>query len=217
MKKQIIILASVAVIVGGFLLLTRNLSSSSGTLFETETRALERDEIGDEIGDEDRDEIDGITTEEMEQDLSGTVFVDVQGEVENPGVFEVERNVRVGYLIDLAGGLTDSANVRGLNRAARIYDEMVIFVPHVDDVAQGVIELASSTGEFANTDESGLISLSTASAFELQTLPGIGPTLSENIISHREANGAFSTVDELVNVTGIGTGIVENIRELVKP
>ena len=209
MKKQILILASIIVIIIGFFFLTRNSSSNSGTLFEAERSESE-------IGEDDyENEIEVVEVETEEVD--GTAFVDVQGEVVNPGIFEVDHDMRVGHLIDLAGGLTDGANVHGLNQAARIYDEMVIFVPHVDDVVEVIIESDSNSEVMANNDESDLISLSTASALELQSLPGIGPVLSTNIIAYREENGAFSTVDELVNVDGIGVGTLENIREFVKP
>ena len=208
MKKQILILTSIIMVVTGFFLLTGN--SNSGTLFEAETEVLETDWITY------KDEV-RVKPEEKELTLQEKIFVDVQGEVANPGVFEVDRDVRVGYLIDLAGGLTEYANMRGLNQAARIYDEMVIFVPHVDDVSEIAIGIGDSNENIDTTDEPGLISLSTASTLELQSLPGIGPTLSANIIAHREANGTFSTIDELINVAGIGAGIVENIREFVKP
>ena len=214
MKKQILILVGVLILAVGFFLLTRNSSSNSGTLFEHETDLLETDGITDEV----EDSIIAVEEEDGEMtNLQGKVFVDVQGEVVNPGVFEVNSDVRVGYLIELAGGLTDEANVRGLNQAARIYDEMIIFVPHIDDIFEVAEESSSHTESGANSSESNLISLSTASALELQSLPGIGPAISANIIAHREANGPFSTVDELTNISGIGAGIVENIREFVQP
>ena len=213
MKKQILILVSIVIISIGFFLLTRNFNSSSGTLLEAERLVLKTDGIGYE----DEEVVVRALAEEKELDLHGKVFVDVQGEVVNPGVFEVDHDVRVGYLITLAGGLTDYANMRGLNQAARIYDEMVIFIPHVDDINELMIEIGNSYEKINNGNESELVSLSTANALELQSLPGIGPTLSTNIIAHREINGAFSTVDELINVAGIGARIVESIRELVKP
>jgi competence protein ComEA len=211
MKKQILILVSVVVIAIVFFLSTRNSSSNSETLFEVEESVLESDGIVY------KSDVLVIEPEENVPDLNGMVFVDVQGEVVNPGVFEVNDDVRVGHLINLAGGLTDHAFVNGLNQAARIYDEMVIFVPHVNDVSEVMDGITANDERIANTDESGLISLNTASALELQSLPGIGATLSANIIAHREENGVFSTIDELVNVDGIGISTVENIREFVKP
>ena len=212
-KKQALILVGIVIFVSGFFLLTRNSNSNSGTLFESEIEVLEIDEIDYEV----HNPVNGVEAKEFEIAQKGMVFVDVQGEVVSPGVFEVDRTVRVGYLIDLAGGLTDYASLRGLNRAARIYDEMVIFVSHVDDVSAMVSGIDDSNENADGSTPSGLISLSSASALELQTLPGIGPTLSANIIDHRETNGPFSSIDELANVAGIGVLTVENIREYVKP
>ena len=213
MKKQVLILVCVVILVSGFFLFTRNSNSSSGTLFEAETAVFKTDAMDEEAEDP---LIDG-QTKRFELSLQEMVFVDVQGEVINPGVFEVDPTLRVGCLIDLAGGLAADASIRGLNRAARIYDEMVIFIPHVDDVSVGLGVGDHHESDEAQIVESGLISLSTASALQLQSLPGIGPVLSANIIDHRKTNGAFSSIDELVNVAGIGIQTVENIREFVKP
>ena len=213
MRKQILILISIGISIVGLFLLVNHSNPSSGTLFNVDTEELKENEISytDEV------EMVKTSTEEKESNLHEKAFVDVQGEVVNPGVFEVDSNVRVGYLIALAGGVTEYANTRSLNQAARIYDEMVIFVPHVDDIIEVGNEVNSSNGNTGISNGSGLISLSNASSLELQSLPGIGPTLSANIIAHREANGIFLTVDDLIDVAGIGAGIMENIREFVKP
>ncbi|MCL2559606.1 MAG: helix-hairpin-helix domain-containing protein [Turicibacter sp.] len=200
MKKQVFILVGIVMFAIGFFFLSSIPRSNSGTLFEHD-----RFEEGDFSEETEVVALEGSTFVHSE-----TVFIDVQGEVNNPGVFEVSGDVRVGYLIELAGGLTDEANVRGFNQAARVYDEMMIFVPHVDDENEVVNVAVVANG-------SSLISLSAASATELQTLPGIGPVTSANIVAHREANGAFASIDELVNVEGIGARTLENIRELVQP
>ena len=201
------------IVIIGFFLLTKNSGSHTGSLFETELEVIDVDEINN---DENRN-LDKHDAEETTISPQGMVFVDVQGEVVNPGVFEVAHDVRIGYLIDLAGGLTDDANTRGLNQAARIHDEMVIFVPHVDDENTLVTELEENNEQTDQSDPSGLISLNEASALELQSLPGIGPTISANIIAYREENGIFSTIDELIHVAGIGARTLENIYELIKP
>lgn len=214
MKKQILIIASSIVLVFSVFLFTRNTSSSQGNLFEIETEKIEAAGVADETEDDDVK----VETEEREGELHEMIFVDIQGEVMNPGVYEVSRDVRIGYLIDLAGGLTDDAFVRGLNQAARVYDEMMIFVPHVDDVNEEVmVGIDGSNGSSSQNNDSELISLSSATAVELQSLPGIGPSLAGNIIAYREDNGSFSTIDELVNVSGLGAKTLENIRELIRP
>ena len=222
MKKQILILIGLVAVVIGFFLLTNPSNSQQGTLFQVENEFVVETDVY--LAAADGLEVTVVEEEKENADVNDgqfgtTVFVDVQGEVNAPGVFEVAQDVRVGYLIALAGGLTDYANVRGLNQAARIYDEMVIFVAHVDDevLINEQTERATNSSTTSGSADNNLISLSTASATELQSLPGIGPSLSANIIAHRTANGAFSSVDELINVTGIGTGIVENIREFVRP
>ena len=201
MKKQVLILIGAIILIAGFFYFTNTSNSQQGAIFETNHDVSVQDEHlneGDEL----------TINVEKETGSSGMIFVDVQGEVNQPGVFGVTPDVRVGYLIELAGGLTDDAVVRGLNQAARVYDEMVIFVPHVDEFV---------VHEDTEIGGSNLISLSNASAIELQTLPGIGPALSANIIEHRNAFGAFLTIDELINVPGVGQGIMENIREFIKP
>ena len=219
MKKQILIVVGIVVLIGGFFAVTSRFNfsnSSGGSLFEpaveevVETENIEHEDETSELE---------IESEDSYFLTAGTVFVDVQGEVVNPGVFEVDADVRVGHLIALAGGLTSEASTRGLNQASRVYDEMVIFVAHIDDVVavDEVIKNAEGTTVGADATESSLISLSTASALELQSLPGIGPALSQNIIAHREANGPFTTVDELTNVSGVGARILENIRESIRP
>lgn len=218
MKKQIMIIGSiVVVIVGFFLFSSRNNQTqlTGGQIFETTVNETTNPTTVDEGYPVEVDE----NIEENYLPHSGTIFVDVQGEVVSPGVFEVQGDVRVGHLIELAGGLTPDANTRGLNQASRIYDEMIIFVPHIDDIViinEASPETPTGTSNQGATDDH-LISLSNASALELQELPGIGPALSGNIIAHREANGAFSSVDDLINVPGVGARILENIRELVKP
>ena len=213
MKKQLLILGIFVAVVIGFLFVTTRPNSSTTTWVSTGAQNLATDDIVDQyLFDYDTDH-----DETVAPNLEGKVFVDVQGEVVNPGLFEVDSGVRVGYLIERAGGLTADANVRGLNQAARIYDEMVIFVPHVDDLFMVVNGETTVDEALVYANDSSLISLSTATAIELQTLPGIGPTLSANIITHREVNGAFSSVDALVDVPGIGNQTVDNIREFVQP
>ena len=218
MKKQLIIMSSIIGIVAmGLFFLMSPTNSSSNTLFEIDESSLEAED-DEYVVDSD---VVGVEAEVFEENPQGTVFVDVQGEVINPGVFEVAHDVRIGHLIELAGGLTEDAFTRGVNQAARVHDEMVIFVPHVDDDISELLSVETTICENETMDEvdddSNLISLSNATALELQALPRIGPVLSAAIIDYREENGDFSSVDELINVVGIGTITLENIRDLVKP
>ncbi|MCL1989849.1 MAG: helix-hairpin-helix domain-containing protein [Defluviitaleaceae bacterium] len=219
MKKQIYLVIGIIICLGGLLLLSSRSASNatSGTTFEA---AINRVETLEEHHVEADEAVRGVNNEENESDtpLTNAIFVDVQGEVVNPGIFQVEDDRRVGHLIELAGGLTLNANANGLNQAARVYDEMVIFIPHIDDIREQVVtDEMSDNGVMTAPDDTALIALSTATALELQMLPGIGPVLSAAIVEHREANGPFTTVDELIQVHGFGVRTLENMRHYVKP
>ena len=183
-------------------------NSDAGSLFERDD-----EEIETETSDVDGEDLDRPSEE---AGTGGIVFVDVGGEVYQPGVVRAHYHDRVGDVIAAAGGLTSYANTRGLNQAARIYDEMVIFVPHVDDVVE-MAEVGSPQQSESSSGSSDLVSISTASQAELQTLPGIGPALSAAIIEYRNNHGSFASIEELTNVPGIGAGILANIRDLIEP
>jgi len=211
MQKQLLILGGVIVGIIALFFLMGSANQGTGSLFEVDDGEVEVRNTRP-TGEE------GLVSEAGVPDRGGTVFVDVQGEVYQPGVVEASADARVGDVIAAAGGLTADAHTQGLNQAARIYDEMVVFVPHRNEVQVEVVNQEGASPEAGGTpSSSGLISISRASQAELQTLPGIGPALSSAIVEHREANGAFNSIDELTNVPGIGAGRLDSIRDLIEP
>ena len=112
------------------------------------------------------------------------VYVDVDGAVASPGVYRLQDGARVSQAIDAAGGLTAEADVTGLNRASKVTDGQKIYVPTVGEQqaalaaggAEGGAAAASGTGA-----SSGLVNINTASAAELQTLSGIGPSMPSRL------------------------------------
>lgn len=146
------------------------------------------------------------------------VYVDVDGAVVRPGVYRLKDGARVSQAIDAAGGLTAEADVTGLNRASKVADGQKIYVPKVgeqqtvsaDGGADGGAVLASGANDVA-----GLVNINTASAAELQTLSGIGPSMAQSIIDERTKNGAFASVDDLMRVSGIGEKKLANIKDCI--
>ena len=146
------------------------------------------------------------------------VYVDVDGAVVSPGVYRLKEGARVSQAIDAAGGLTAEADVTGLNRASKVTDGQKIYVPTVGEQqaafaaggAEGGAAAASGTGA-----SSGLVNINTASAAELQTLSGIGPSMAQSIIDERTQNGAFASVDDLMRVSGIGEKKLAKIKDCI--
>ena len=146
------------------------------------------------------------------------VYVDVDGAVASPGVYRLKDGARVSQAIDAAGGLTAEADVTGLNRASKVTDGQKIYVPTVGEqqaaLATGGAEGGAATVSGAGTS-SGLVNINTASAAELQTLSGIGPSMAQSIIDERTQNGAFASVDDLMRVSGIGEKKLAKIKDCI--
>lgn len=146
------------------------------------------------------------------------VYVDVDGAVVRPGVYRLKDGARVSQAIDAAGGLTAEADVTGLNRASKVADGQKIYVPKVGEqqaaAAVGGAESSAATTPGAGSS-SGLVNINTASAAELQTLSGIGPSMAQSIIDERTKNGAFASVDDLMRVSGIGEKKLAKIKDCI--
>ncbi len=134
----------------------------------------------------------------------GPIEVYITGAVAEPGVYEVEAGDRVIDVLFEAGGHTDDADLEAINLALRVNDEDQIVVPRMGDVN------VASSGSGA-----GKININTATASELDALPGIGEVYSEQIVVNREANGQYVSSEELVERHVIPRGTYERIRELI--
>lgn len=154
------------------------------------------------------------------------LVVDVVGEVRAPGVRRVPPGSRVGDVIEAAGGLTARADRARINLAAPVADGERIFVPAVGQpvppVAVGATggagAAAAGGAGGAGTDTAGPeapVNLNTASPAELETLPGVGPATAQAIIDHREQQGPFRSVDDLLDVRGIGDAKLAELRDRV--
>ncbi len=137
------------------------------------------------------------------------IYVDLKGEVMNPGVYKVKETTRLFQLIILAGGVTNDADKMAFNSSVKLSDEQVIYIPSIDDQLPSVIDPTEDDNN--NT----LININTANVDQLDSLPGIGPSTAQNIINYRDENGAFLTVDDLINVPGIGEATMNEIKDFI--
>lgn len=158
--------------------------------------------------------------------------VQITGEVRAPGVYELNREDRVLAAIEAAGGMTDKADIERLNLAATITDGFLIHVPsmlptpsvlaeaeanHLDSVASdGITESKPTLPSTQNISPFiEPINLNTATVDQLKSLPGIGETRADQIIALRTAVGRFSTIEQLLEIHGIGEKTLEAIRPIV--
>jgi competence protein ComEA len=140
------------------------------------------------------------------------LVVHVAGRVRRPGVYELAQGERVIDAIQAAGGPRRGADLDALNLAALLVDGQQVMVPGRSpggDAGSGSSASGGSMGAEA------LINLNSATAEQLETLPGIGEVLASAIVEHRERNGPFASVDDLLEVSGIGEVRLADIRDLV--
>jgi competence protein ComEA len=139
------------------------------------------------------------------------LIVHVAGWVERPGVFELPDGSRVIDAIEAAGGARRGAELAALNLAAPLTDGQQVLVPRSAGPGASAGTVTTETG----TGGATLVNVNTASPEELETLPGIGEVLAATIVQYREEHGPFTSVDQLVDVSGIGEVTLEEIRDLV--
>jgi competence protein ComEA len=146
------------------------------------------------------------------------LVVHVAGAVTRPGVVRLPVGARVVDALDAAGGPTADADLDRLNLAAPLTDGTRVAVPQLGEPAVPLDPAApaGASGATGGVDATGPLDLNAATVEQLETLPGIGPTLAAAIVDERERNGPFRSVDDLERVRGIGTGRLDALRDLVR-
>jgi competence protein ComEA len=141
-----------------------------------------------------------------------TIFVDIAGAVEKPGVYEVASDARVQDVLTRAGGLAKKADKQGIaksvNLAAKVSDGMKLYFPFVGEAAVMGVSTTSST---RTTNTTGLININSASQTELESLPGIGEVTAEKIINGRP----YTTAEDLKTKKIVGTSVYDKIKDSV--
>lgn len=186
---------------------------SDGVTFERDATSVERADTGSAGASDDGDP----SSDSKKAIAASEVYVDVDGAVVTPGVYRLREGARVAQAIDAAGGLTPEADVVGLNRASKVVDGQKIYVPHVGEQQTVDVVAGSGPGEASAgaSVASDLVNINTANASELQTLSGIGPSMAQSIIDERTQNGPFTSIDDLMRVSGIGEKKFAKIKDCI--
>jgi competence protein ComEA len=156
----------------------------------------------------------------------GPMRVFVNGSVTNPGVYELVPNSIVLDAVEAAGGFGEEANTVVVNLAQPLNNGMQIYVPSLDEevaipvpiVPVATPEPASLPAPSETTNDvgtGGVVNINTASLADLDGLPGIGPSTAQKIIDHRDANGSFATIENIMDVSGIGEAKFNEIKDLI--
>ena len=145
---------------------------------------------------------------------AGRVVVDVVGAVRQPGLYRLPQGSRIADAVARAGGATGKAELAQVNLAAPLADGEQVVVPKRG--AAGAAVSPSAAGG-AGAGPVAPVQLSTATLEQLETLPGVGPVMAQKILDYRTKHGAFSSVDELDAVSGIGPKRLDQLRDLVVP
>lgn len=136
------------------------------------------------------------------------VVVHLSGAVANPGVYRLEPGLRLVDLVEAAGGAADTADLDRLNLAQVLHDGDRVHVPLIGEAPGAAPDLARPQAEGGVP-----VDINTATAAELEALPGIGPALAAAIVDERQTGGPFGSVDDLDRVSGIGPAKIDGLRD----
>ena len=164
-----------------------------------------------------------VKDEEKEESTEEIIIVHITGAVKKEGIVKLNENSRLADAIDASGGLKEDADMSKINLALILEDGVKIKIPSVND-NEKIDDNNNSTNdekivenmpEGNNQNKKEMVNINKASQTELETLPGIGPSIALKIINYRNENGKFSSKEELKKVSGVGENKYENIKELI--
>ena len=142
------------------------------------------------------------------------IVVDVEGAVASPGVVTLPEGSRVYEAVEAAGGMAESADHGKVNLAEKVSDGMAVYIPFQGEEQSG-LSPGISAGQTSAAGSGGLININTADKSALMQLPGIGEVYAQSIIDYRQSVGTFQKIEDIKNVSGIGDGRFEKIKDKI--
>lgn len=175
-----------------------------------------KNEIIQEIEDENFEEFSEEKSEEKIEEEK-MIYVDVSGEVNEPGLYALKEGSRVNDAIIIAGGVTNEADLTEVNLAYILTDAMKVTIPKKVKEVKKIKPVVSKNINIVSEDTvlNGKININTATKDQLKTLSGIGDSTADKIIKYREENGNFSNIEDIKKVSGIGESKYNKIAEKI--
>lgn len=202
MDKQKIIKIAIAVVIGILAIVYYFSTKQEMTSYEN---LLSNDVI-----------VENKTEEKVEE--TSNIKVYVTGEVNAPGVIELEEGARIEDAIEGAGGIKAEANLKNINLAYEVSDGEKIYIPNLSEATEEDVEQTSSgesSGGSSSSNSNGKVNINKATATELTSVPGIGESTAQKIITYREENGKFKAIEDIKNVSGIGDSKYESMKDSI--
>ena len=214
-KKKIFVFAIILLICPNILLVKDKLNSKDDIYVLTEESTVSDENKNNDKKEKIEDEKENISNKEI------TVYV--SGEVNKSGVVTLKEGDRLAVAVEKLGGTTKKADLNNINLAIRVKDEEHYIIPKIGEAKQEDLKDVNNTKDIENAEiknentakDSSKININTATLEELDKLPGVGEATANKIISHREENGQFKTIEDIKNVNGIGDKKFEKMKELI--
>ena len=187
------------VLIGSLLIIAVGVNVASG--HEDESKNLEEIDQVDQIEMKQEEEV-------TENEYLDTIVIDISGAVATPMVVELPSDARINDAIKAAGGLTEDADISSVNRAEVLEDGQKIYIP-----IKGDNDIPTEKEYMSENFIPKKVNLNTASYDELTTLNGVGPATADKILKYREEEGRFKTIEDLMNVDGIGEKTFEKLKD----
>lgn len=205
LEKKVYVIAIFLVLLAGIWLKKENNQSSEENI---ENQKVMQSSFSSETS--------SSTSENISSAASKTVTCDISGAVKHQGVYTLKNGARLQELIEAAGGTTDKAQIKAINRAVLLKDQDKIHIPFKGEKVENATSIeanASTNSNAQGENNSEKINLNTANVTELQKLNGIGEKKAEQIIAYREQNGLFKKVEDLMQVSGIGEKTFAGLKD----
>lgn len=243
-NKKIFIAIIVVLLSGLYLIANKSVKNYNNDIIAKENIPADYSEEEIDVVTEDEETTDfqeegtEISKEQIDES-SEKIYIYVTGQVNIPGVVILDKGSRIADAINAAGGTTSKANTTKINLVYVLEDGMKVNIPSNDDLKKdsNFEYITKDSGEGASdanisgndgssrTDEktttstkersSSVVNINTATQTELETLPGIGPSIALKIINYRKENGKFSSIEDLKNVNGIGDNKFEALKKYI--
>ena len=214
-EKKVYLIAGMILLIGGFWLKKRD--SQENEVQRDNAKIMQSSSLSSSKS---------SMNSNVQSSQTKTVTCDVSGAVKHQGVYTLKNGARLQELIEAAGGTTDKAQLKAINRAVLLKDQDKIHIPYKGEKVENVTTTGTSSKSETGSNNSGgtntsstsqnnegKVNLNTASAADLQKLTGIGEKKAEQIIAYREQNGSFKKPEDLMQVSGIGEKTFASLKD----